>query len=292
MLLSIVIYSQATYIRIEKKSGGVDSIKLADISQMYFINSVSDTTIPAGFIKVQGGSFTMGSPDGFSDELPLHMVTLSSYCISKTEVTQGQWKAVMGTNPSAFTSVGDNAPLEGVNWYSCIGYCNKLSVSEGKTPCYNISGNTNPSDWTSGTIICDFTVKGYRLPTEAEWEYASRGGSYSLGYIYSGSDTVYNVAWYNDNSGSTTHVVGAKKANELGLFDMSGNITEWCWDYYGSYSSVSQTNPTGPLSGSFHILRGGSWTNTLMSCRPTLRTNYGYPAFFGNAVGLRLAITN
>ncbi len=292
MLLSIVIYSQATYIRIEKKSGGVDSIKLADISQMYFIGGTADTnTAPTGFVLVQGGTFTMGSSSITSDELPLHSVTLSSYYISKTEVTQGQYYAVMGSNPSYYSSVGDYGPVDKVNWYDGISYCNKLSIKEGRTPCYSISGNTSPSDWTTGTIECDFTAKGYRLPTEAEWEYAARGGNNSAGFKYSGSNTIDDVAWYTVNSGNTSHTVNGKSANELGIYDMSGNVWEWCWDRYGSYSSTAQTNPTGATSGSYRVLRGGSWYDPDVLCSSSYRTNYVPPTNNDVVIGVRLVTT-
>ncbi len=246
-----------------------------------YSNQVTATMVaPNGFVLVQGGTYTMGSSSGNSDELPLHSVTLSSFYISKTEVTQGQWKAVMGTNPSNFSSVGDNGPVEQVSWYDCISYCNKLSIKEGKPPCYSISGNTSPIDWTSGTIACDFTAKGYRLPTEAEWEYAARGGNKSAGYSYSGSNTLNDVAWNNSNSGSTTHIVGAKTANELGINDMSGNVWEWCWDWFGSYSNSSQTNPTGAASGSYHIVRGGSWSYGDYDCRSSNRYLSYFPSSY------------
>lgn len=253
------------------------------------------------FVLVEGGTYTMGSSSGKPDELPLHSVTLSSYYISKTEVTQWQWNAVMGKNPSYFSSVGDNAPVEQVTWYDCISYCNKLSIKEDKTPCYSIGGNTSPSDWSSGTIVCDFSTKGYRLATEAEWEFAARGGNKSAGYTYSGGNTLNDVAWnyYNSNNTTyvigvgtnTTHVVGTKAANELGLNDMSGNVWEWCWDCYGLYESSSQTNPTGAASGSYRVLRGGSCVEGNSYCRSSVRVGY-YPSLPDGVFGLRLVYTN
>ena len=279
MLVTMSINSQ-TWLKIQKTSG-TDSVKLTEITRMYFstvVPPVADTSHPA-MLLVQGGTFTMGSTSGYSDELPLHQVTVSSFYIAKTEVTQGQWKAVMGSNPSYFTSVGDNGPVEQVTWYSCISYCNKLSIKEGKTPVYSIGGNTSPSSWTSGTIVFDTTAKGYRLPTEAEWEYAAKGGNQTHNYTYSGSNNVDSVAWYWDNWGTTansTHTVGAKASNELGLYDMSGNVYEWCWDWYGAYSSTAQTNPTGASSGSYRLLRGGSWLHFQFFCRVSSRNN-NYP---------------
>ena len=163
-------------------------------------------------------------------EKPQHQVTLSSYSIGQTEVTQELWEAVMGDNPSYYTGSA-NLPVEQVSWYDCQRFISNLNKLTGKT---------------------------FSLPTDAEWEYAARGGNKSKDYKYSGSDNVNDVAWYNDNSGNTPHVVGTKSANELGIYDMSGNVWEWCQDYYGEYSSEAQVSPTGPTSGTRHILRGGS----------------------------------
>lgn len=233
-------------------------------SSVWSFTTIKSNT-PSGFVFVAGGTFIMGDT---LTGTPFHSVTLSSYYISKTELTQGQWVSVMGSNPSLFTSVGNNAPVEKVTWFDCINYCNKLSLLEGKTPCYSIAGNTAPSDWTSGTVVCDFSAKGYRLPTEAEWEFAAKGGNKSAGYKYSGSNTMDSVSWNTYNSGNTTHVVSTKKANELGISDMSGNVQEWCWDWYGAYSSASLTNPTGIANGTSRMLRGGSWYNDEINCLP------------------------
>ena len=186
-------------------------------------------------VYVAGGTFTMGCTseqggDCDSDEIPAHSVTLSSYYMGKFEVTQALWKAVMGNNPSSFK--GDNLPVEQVSWEDCQEFIRKLN---------------------------DKTGQKFRLPTESEWEYAARGGNKSKSYRYSGSNSIDNVAWYYGNSGSTTHAAGTKIPNELGIYDMSGNVWEWCGDWYGSYSSGSQTNPTGASSGTYRVLRGGGW---------------------------------
>lgn len=202
------------------------------------------------YVLVAGGTFRMGSESATDNEQLIHEVTLSSFYIGKYEVTQTQWRETMGTDPSLFK--GDSLPVERVNWYDAIAFCNALSESEGLTPAYSGSDDS---------ISCDFTADGYRLPTEAEWEYAARGGAKSRRYEYSGSNSAGNAAWYSDNSDRKTHEAGSKAANELGLFDMSGNVREWCWDWYsGSYYATSpSTDPTGPVEGAYRVLRGGSW---------------------------------
>ena len=232
-------------------------------------------------VFVEGGTFTMGDTwgDGSSDEQPTHQVTLNSFYISKYEVTQAQYREVMGTNPSNFT--GDNLPVEKVSWYNAVTFCNALSQREGLTPCYVIDG-TNTT--------CNFNANGYRLPTEAEWEYAARGGAQATNTKYSGSNTPGDVAWYYDNSGSQTHDVGTKQANELGIYDMSGNVWEWCWDWYGSYSSSAQTNPIGPASGSSRVFRGGSWNNITGNIRVANRGSFnptGTRSYYGFRISRR-----
>ncbi|MBQ2423825.1 MAG: formylglycine-generating enzyme family protein [Alistipes sp.] len=214
-------------------------------------------------VFVNGGTFTMGATseqgsDAESIEKPTHSVTLSGYYIGKYEVTQAQWSAVMGGNPSNFK--GDNLPVENVSWDDIQEFIQKLNEKSGKR---------------------------FRLPTEAEWEYAARGGNQSKGYKYSGSNTVGDVAWYEKNSSDTTHSVGQIKPNELGIYDMSGNVWEWCQDWYGVYSSSSQTNPTGPSSGSYRVLRGGSWGSYVGYCRVSYR-NCAIPGDRYGKYGFRL----
>ena len=201
-------------------------------------------------VGVKGGTFTMGATseqgsDAKSFEKLTHQVTLSDYYIGETEVTQELWKAVMGSNPSYFS--GTNLPVEGVSWDDCHTFIKKLNRLTGKK---------------------------FRLPTEAEWEYAARGGQKSRGYKYAGSNTLSDVAWYKDNSSNQTHPVKQKQANELGLYDMSGNVYEWCQDWYGSYSSNAQTNPTGPSSDSYRVSRGGCWYNSASICRVAKRSAF------------------
>ena len=205
-----------------------------------------DRGVPEGFVLVEAGIFQMGSTDGDKDEKPVHRVTIRrSFYMSLYEVTQKQWREVMGGNPSHFK--GFDLPVEKVSWYDVVEYCNRLSRKEGLTPCYSGSGNS---------IRCNFSANGYRLPTEAEGEYAARGGNKSRGYKYAGSNSAGDVGWY---SGVKTHPVGRKRPNELGLHDLSGNVWEWCWDWYGQYSSSAQTDPRGPAGGSNRLNRGGSW---------------------------------
>ncbi len=200
-------------------------------------------------VFVEGGNFMMGSESGDSDEMPVHRVTVSPFYIGKCEVTQAQYQKIMGKNPSHFNNVA-NGPVEGCLWYGAVDFCNALSDREGFQRVYTIKG-TN--------VSADFSKNGYRLPTEAEWEYAARGGTKSRGYIYSGSSDADSVAWISTNSQKTTHIIGSKTPNELGIYDMSGNVGEWCWDWYGNYSSSAQENPTGPTSGNYHVVRGGAW---------------------------------
>ena len=211
-------------------------------------------------VYVSGGTFIMGG-DESSDQTPTHSVTLSSYYICKYEVTQALWRAVMGSNPSKFK--GDNLPVEQVSWNDCQTFINRLN---------------------------SYTGRNFRLPTEAEWEFAARGGNYSRRYKYSGSNYIGDVAWYTDNSGNRTHPVGTKQANELGLYDMSGNVWEWCSDRYGSYSSYSQSNPTGATSGFGRVERGGNWCGLARYCCSSHRSYYA-PGNSFDDLGLRLVLS-
>ena len=212
-------------------------------------------------VYVSGGTFIMGG-DESSDQTPTHSVTLSSYYICKYEVTQALWRAVMGSNPSKFK--GDNLPVEQVSWNDCQTFINRLN---------------------------NYTGRNFRLPTEAEWEFAARGGNYSRHYKYSGSNYISDVAWYGDNSGDRTHPVGTKQANELGLYDMSGNVWEWCSDRYGSYSSYSQSNPTGATSGFGRVERGGNWCGLARYCCSSHRSYYA-PGNSFDDLGLRLVLSH
>ncbi|MFA7056235.1 MAG: SUMF1/EgtB/PvdO family nonheme iron enzyme [Candidatus Cloacimonadales bacterium] len=232
--------------------------------------------VSENFVYVPGGTFTMGrtTGSGASNALPTHKVTLSLFYIGKYEITQAEYQAVMGTNPSYFT--GADKPVEGVSWYNAVEYCNARSTQEGLTQCYNTS------DWSF-----NFSANGYRLPTEAEWEYAARGATNNPDYLYSGSNDINSVAWYESNSGSTTHNVGTKAPNSLGLYDMSGNVWEWCHDWYDNYSSGAQADPVGPTSGSYRVYRGGSWGSSATGCRVINRSYYN-PSNSYNNLGFRV----
>ncbi len=216
-------------------------------------------------IPVNGGTFTMGATSEMtepeSNEKPTHQVTLSSYYIGEAEVTQALWKAVMGSTPSYFK--GDDLPVECVSWDDCQTFIRKLN---------------------------GLTGRHFRLPTEAEWEFAARGGNQSRHTQYSGSSRIDDVAWYDGNSGNRTHPVKTKQPNELGIYDMTGNVWEWCQDWYGSYSSSAQTNPTGASSWSFRVFRGGSWGYNPRGCRSSGR-GISTPDYEGSGLGLRLVLS-
>jgi formylglycine-generating enzyme required for sulfatase activity len=240
------------------------------------INLEEGSDILENMIFVQGRTRLMGSNNGNYDEKPVHAVTVYDFYIGKYEVTQKEWKAVMGSNPSNWK--GDDLSVERISWYDAIEFCNNKSIQEGLTPCYSGKGKNTK---------CNFNANGYRLPTEAEWEYAARGGNKSKGYKYSGSNNIGDVAWYSGNSGEKTHKVGTKQANELGIHDMSGNIWEWCNDWYDKdyYNNSLKNNPQGPSNGDVRVLRGGSWRYSDYLCRSASRhgnspdsynDNYGF----------------
>ena len=240
---------------------------LPTTGETFTVNGVSFT-----MIEVDGGTFMMGATEeqgttNNSRATPVHEVTLSSYSIGRTEVTQALWKAVMGSLPQYIAYPGDpQRPVEMVMWNDCQTFLTKLN---------------------------QLTGKNFRLPTEAEWEFAARGGNYSKGYIYSGSDNLYDVAWCRNNAAESTHAVALKLPNELGLYDMSGNVSEWCQDIYGAYTSEAQTDPTGPESGNTYVYRGGDihYFNSghYGDCRVSHR-NYSEPDIAYTFLGLRLAL--
>ncbi len=251
---------------------------LTDTVYIYQGGDFTETVsgIEFDIVYVKGGTFQMGATseqgrDYDSDERPVHSVTLSDYYIGKFEVTQGLWEKVMGTTIheqrikagySSTNGVGSDYPMYYVNWEEAQEFCKKLSQLTGKT---------------------------YVLPTEAQWEYAARGGVKSRGYKYSGSNTIGNVAWYSDNNSRSTHPVATKQPNELGLYDMSGNVWEWCSDWKGYYSSESQSNPTGPSTGSYRVLRVGSWSSDAWYCRVSNRGSLN-PSSRDYYIGFRVVL--
>ena len=230
------------------------------IPTLITVNSVSFK-----MIVVKGGTFTMGGTfeqgaEVLPDEEPTHSVTLSDFCIAETEVMQPLWVSIMGTNPSEFN--GYDRPVENVSWSDCQTFIEKL----------NQKTNLN-----------------FRLPTEAEWEYAARGGTNSKRYMYSGNNDLKFVGWFCDNSENKTYSVKSKGANELGIYDMSGNVCEWCSDWYGPYDIEEQTNPKGPSTGTTRVLRGGSWDNDAAKCRISCRYA-SLPNNKQSSFGLRLVL--
>ena len=262
-------YVTAIYNNVESSPSNTVQATISG-DQIFTINGISFT-----MKRVEGGTFWMGAqstnssgqnydPDAGTGESPVHSVTLSTFYMGETEVTQALWQAVMGSNPSFFS--GNTRPVESVS---------RNTIVNQFIPALNaLTGCT------------------FRLPTEAEWEYAARGGNQSQGYKYAGSNTIGNVAWYYVNSGSQTHPVGTKSPNELGLYDMSGNVWEWCSDWYGNYSGGSQTNPQGPSSGSYHVIRGGGWDSIAIGCRVSHRGfDYTPPGDTYHNRGFRLVLS-
>lgn len=243
-----------------------------------------------GMALIPAGSFSLGNTGSYEGEYdekpPVTIIISKPFRMSKCEITQKQYKAVMSNNPSKF--IGENLPVEQVSWYDALDFCNALSKSEGLTPCYTING-TN--------VTCDFEANGYRLPTEAEWEYAAKAGTttdfYSGKLTYSGisplDPNLDKIAWYTANSKNTTHPVGQKAPNGFGLYDMSGNVWEWCWDRYNSYPSEATKDYQGSETGSYRVYRGGGWRNAAWYCRSTNRDR-NYIDGKSNNLGFRVVL--
>ena len=285
-----------------------------EVGQMQSVCEVCGETVtkelqpvPKGFVLVEAGSFQMGSNKGYSDNKPVHEVTITKpFYMGKYEVTQAEYEVYCNygsSSPSSNYGDGDNYPAYYVSWYDALVYCNKRSIDEGLTPCYSISGNTDPNKWgtvptsrdsTWDAVECNWTANGYRLPTEAEWEYAARAGDDTVDSLtYSGTSDVNKLgdyAWYGSNSGSETHEVGKKLYNAYGLYDMSGNVWEWCWNWFtSSYDTEAEggSDPTGASAGSYRVYRGGGWSFNSDDCAVSCR--YGdYPYYRYYFLGFRV----
>ena len=245
---------------------------------IYIFPQTQNASATDDFVLVQGGSFFMGSENGDEDEKPAHKVTVDNFYICKHEVTQSEWLSVMENNPSYYK--GEKRPVEQVSWFDAIEYCNLLSKKEGLEPCYEKEGKN---------YICNFAKNGYRLPTEAEWEYSASGGLKRRDSKYSGGNFLDDFAWYENNCNNSQNVM-TLKPNELGLYDMSGNVWEWCWDKYGKYSKSAQINPLGVSSGAERVIRGGRWRSHDSDCRVTNRSSYSpKEAYYG--IGFRVVRT-
>jgi formylglycine-generating enzyme required for sulfatase activity len=239
----------------------------------------------ATLVWVPGGTFTMGDTAGGGDsDETKHQVSLSGFYMGQTEVTQAQWQKVMGSNPSEFKNGSDAAqrPVECVTWYEAVEFCNKLSQQEGKSPAYNIDGTK---------VTLNQGATGYRLPTEAQWEYAAKGGASTPVQTvkYAGSANLEEIAWTSSNSGNTTHPVAEKKPNALGLYDMTGNVWEWCQDWYGNYGTTAQSDPAGAASGTNRVLRGGRWSSSADIARLSNRYD-NTPDYRSSGIGFRVVL--
>jgi formylglycine-generating enzyme required for sulfatase activity len=312
---NILVTVQFYDIRTFRFMGGAD-LRLANADEAYdkmdpLVNKLVETisgggsVTPAGFVLVPAGTFSMGSNNGEEWEKPVHQVTINkAFYMSDHEVTQKEWVEVMGMTirqqkdmmdkTLPLCGEGDNYPMYYVSWYDAIEYCNKRSIKERLAPAYTIDktrsdgNNSNEADDMKWVVTWNRNANGYRLPTEAEWEWAAKGGGKDfMIYEYSGSNSVDGVAWYDGNSENRTHPVKTKAGNSLGLYDMSGNIYELCWDWYGSYSGSSQTDPAGAAGGSYRVIRGGSWYFDAQGVRSTYRLIFP-PLGRAHIIGFRL----
>jgi formylglycine-generating enzyme required for sulfatase activity len=292
------------------------------ITGIRMIRTINGVNIP--FRYVPAGSFMLNQDESGNTPPDLTMTISNGYWMGETEVTQELFAAVMGTNPSQFRGpmnppdsgeIQDQRPVEQINWYDAIAFCNKLSLADGKDPVYSVIVSGTEVSWATlayndipnGSINADWDIativpgaNGYRLPTEMEWMWAAMGADTSVqpnitGYSKAfagntGSNSINDYAWYGQtggNSNGKTHEVGKKTANELGLYDMSGNVWEWCWDWDGSYPSGNQTDYKGPSSGTDRVDRGGGWSDSASSCTVVFRDSVG-PPYYRHGTGIRV----
>ncbi len=251
-------------------------------------NKAWDKYLIDNMVLIKGGSFQMGSERGDARQKPVHRISLSSFYLSRFELTQREWNSIM--NKDSSHCLGDEFPVDIVQWFDAIDYCNKLSNFFDLEPCYEIKFDDLSRKIRS--VETDWSANGFRLPTEAEWEFASRGGIMSKEYEYSGSHIIQAVAWHEGNSLGQPHEVGHKDANELGMHDMSGNVWEWCWDWYdlNYYATSPDLDPRGPESGLLRVLRGGSWSSNKDCCRVSYRYHFNPESkIIINNIGFRLA---
>ena len=261
-----------------------DSFQVSVVSPLEGASNITMVQIPAGYF-LMGSDFhplfvviqSPGIPPdtSFNYERPVHAVTVSAFKISTTEITQEQYQAVMGSNPAKFSGILD-LPVENVNWTDAVRFCNRLSERAGLAPCYDLQ-----------TYLCDFGKNGFRLPTEAEWEYACRAGTGSEYNVGGDQASLARAAWYSSNSELRTQQVATKAPNNAGLYDMHGNLWEWTNDNYAFYACGSQSNPTGPARGIYRIARGGSWASAADECRSAYRRPY-QQSFTASIVGFRV----
>ena len=251
-------------------------------------------TLDRHMVAIPGGAFDMGGESFLNNAKPIHRVQLDAFSLCRYPVTQRLWREVMGQDPEQLYFVGEDRPVEGVSWYDAVDFCNQLSTQEGLSPAYHIDreqqdpNNQSSVDDLKWTVVRLPGANGYRLPTEAEWEYAARGGPGQPETPYAGSADLDEVGWYDGNSYDETQPVGLRAPNALGLYDLSGNVWEWCQDWYDQYPSGPQKNPTGPANGASRVYRGGCWSNDAAGAPLSSRFNW-HPDDRSRGRGLRLA---